>query len=84
MEDYIGSDILTAAHGVPHVGAGGNALREGTAYGEPTQEQVLGGKCSPQRGDHAQALHSSRSSPRVMDPYWMLEAHEKNLHWICS
>lgn len=81
MEDYIGLDILTAACGGPHAGADGNALREGAACGESHR---LGGKCSPQGGDQAGALHSSRSAAHVMGPYWMLEAHGKNLRWIYS
>ncbi|KAK4828361.1 hypothetical protein QYF61_026022 [Mycteria americana] len=39
MEDHSGAGIHTAAHGGPQAGAGGQALKEAAAHGEPMLEQ---------------------------------------------
>lgn len=42
MVNHAGTDIQTAVHGGPHVGAGGCALKEAAAHEKPTQEQAPG------------------------------------------
>lgn len=42
MEDHGGADIHLAAHGQPHTGAYGHALKEDAACGQSTPEQALG------------------------------------------
>lgn len=54
MEDHVGTDTHTAAHGGP-IGAGGEALKEATAHEDPMLEQASVRNCSLQRGAHAGA-----------------------------
>lgn len=42
MEDHSGADIYPAAHGQPHAGARGHALKYDAACGQSTPEQALG------------------------------------------
>ena len=56
MEDHAGADIHTAARGGPHAGAGGYALKEAAACGEPMQKQAPGRTRDPmERGAHTGA-----------------------------
>lgn len=54
MEVQVGVHIHTAAHGEPHVTAGGHILKEATACGEPTLEEAM-----------VQSPHRSRFSGRT-------------------
>lgn len=45
MKDHSGADMHTAAHGGPYAGAGGYALMEAAAHGDPTPEQAPGRSC---------------------------------------
>jgi len=49
------ADLHAAAHEGDHSGAGGSALKEAVARGEPLLEQIPGWSCSLWRGDHAGA-----------------------------
>lgn len=39
-KDHNGADIHAAAHGGPHVGVGGHALKEAAAHGQPMQKEM--------------------------------------------
>ena len=55
MKNHTGADIHTAAHGGPYAGAGGYALKEAAAHGDPTLEQAPGRSCCLGREAHAGA-----------------------------
>jgi len=51
MQDHAGADNYSAAHGGPQDAAGGDALKEDAAHGEPVLEPAPGRNCS-QRETH--------------------------------
>lgn len=53
MQDHVGADIHTAAHGGPHAAAGGCALKVVVACGKSMQKQALAWKCVLWRGANA-------------------------------
>jgi len=57
-EDHVRADTHPAAHGGPHDRAGGHALTEAAAHGEPMQEQAPVRSCGLQRGANTGAACS--------------------------
>ncbi|KAK4806858.1 hypothetical protein QYF61_012587 [Mycteria americana] len=81
MEVHSGADIHTAAHGGPHAGAGGYALKEVAARGESMLGQAPGRTCDPVERSPRRSRFSGKTCDPVMDPRWkrpMLEQFLKN------
>ncbi|KAK4810792.1 hypothetical protein QYF61_008764 [Mycteria americana] len=70
MEVYGGADIHPAARGGPHAGAGGYALKEAAARGEPTQEQAPSRNCGPVERSPRRSRFSGRTCDPMGDPRW--------------